>query len=121
MKFTFFLGQLRPPSFHLSSTLLQATPLGAVPGKNGVVTGAVSGGNTASLPVTPSQPLPPPGSSSADVSHIHPGLGTVPGRRFSEQVLHSSTSSFGGGEMEREPSDFDETEPLGRMTSTQVS
>jgi hypothetical protein len=28
------VGELRRPTFHLSSTLLQATPLGHVPGRN---------------------------------------------------------------------------------------
>merc|ERR1719431_2060518 len=44
------LGVLQPPSFHLSSSLLQSTPLGSVPGRNGLVQGAQSRG---SLPTTP--------------------------------------------------------------------
>ena len=95
-------GVLRPPSFHLSSSLLQATPLGSVPGST---RGKVGG----SLPATPSGVG---GGFDAPSAGGHPALGTIPGRRFSEKL-----------EMvpHRESSDFDETEPLGQLTNTQVN
>ena len=95
------VGELRRPTFHLSSTLLQATPLGHVPGRNGL-----SAAGPASLPATPSggpPTVPPLGG--------HPALGTIPGRRFSENIA---------GRTLRESSDYDETEPLGSLTNTQV-
>ena len=70
-------GTLKPPSFHLSSSLLQATPLGCVPGRG-----------PGSLPTTPSAP-PKDGFGAAAAASGHPGLGTLPGRRFSENINHN--------------------------------
>jgi hypothetical protein len=103
------VGELRRPTFHLSSTLLQATPLGQVPGRNGLSGAAAAGGGPASMPATPSGG-PPPGGPF--LSGGHPALGTIPGRRFSENIV---------GRTMREASDYDETEPLGSLTTnTQV-
>jgi len=117
------VGVLKPPSFHLSSSLLQSTPLGSVPGKNGIIPGALSMG---SLPTTPGHQGP---ASLSDFGHVgsqsgtqtpssrrmggHPTLGVIPGRTFTElkapETLHRSGS------------DFDETEPLGRLTTTKLT
>ncbi len=94
------VGELRRPTFHLSSTLLQATPLGHVPGRNGLSASATAAG-PASMPTTPSGAAPPPLGG-------HPAFGTSPGRRFSENIV---------GRNMREASDYDETEPLGSLTT----
>lgn len=117
------VGVLKPPSFHLSSSLLQSTPLGSVPGKNGIIPGALSLG---SLPTTPGHQGP---ASLSDYGHVgsqsgtqtpssrslggHPTLGVIPGRTFTElkapETLHRASS------------DFDETEPLGHLTTTKLT
>ena len=61
-----------------------------------------------SLPATPSGGG---GGFDAPATGGHPALGTIPGRRFSEKIETIS---------HRESSDFDETEPLGQLTNTQV-
>lgn len=74
------IGQLRRPSFHLSTTLLQATPLGVVPGRNGATV----------LP-HPETPV---------------GLGTVPTRRVNAEpgATSSAANRFSGSDFdETEP------------------
>ena len=83
------VGQLKPPSFNISSSLLQSVPLGSVPGK--------------SLPTSPGHKTPATG---------HPSLGKIPGRSFSTTLLPEV------GRGQRQPTDFDETEPLGKVTTT---
>jgi len=97
------VGELRRPTFHLSSTLLQATPLGHVPGRNGLSTAAAAAAS--SLPATPCGGPPPGGPPPLGG---HPALGTIPGRRFNETLA---------GRTLREASDYDETEPLGSLTT----
>ena len=80
--------------------MLQATPLGSVPGSKLGLWGG-------SLPTTPSGG----GRFDAQAVRGHPSLGTIPGRSFSEKIEMVS---------HRESSDFDETEPLGQLTSSQV-
>jgi len=117
------VGVLRPPSFQLSSSLLQSTPLGSVPGKNGLVPGASALG---SQPTTPSHPGPTnltgapqlgtqSGTQTPASKNIggHPTLGVIPGRTFTELKVPDT--------MHRAGSDFDETEPLGRLTTTNLS
>jgi len=113
------MGVLKPPSFHLSSSLLQSTPLGSVPGKNGLVQGAQSLG---SLPTTPGHQGP---ASLTDQGYMrsqsgaqtpssggHPTLGIIPGRTFTGLKAPENVHRAG--------SDFDETEPLGRLTTTNL-
>ena len=116
------VGVLRAPSFHLSSSLLQSTPLGSVPGKNGIVP---EGLNLGSLPTTPGHQGP---GSTSGLGHIksqsgtqtpasrslggHPTLGIIPGRTFSELKAPENVHRAG--------SDFDETEPLGQLTTTNL-
>ena len=64
-------GTLKAPSFQLSSSLLHATPLGSVPGRGG----------TGSLTATPSDPPTMDGFGAG-----HPGLGTLPGKKFNEKL-----------------------------------
>ena len=85
------VGVLRPPAFQLSSTLLQATPLGQVPGH---------------------APEAAPALDPAPESALrgHPGLGSIPGRSISSLKIPDTVRRAG--------SDFDETEPLEPLTMT---
>jgi len=116
------IGVLRAPSFQLSSSLLQSTPLGSVPGKNEIVPGGLKLG---SLPSTPGHQGP---TGLSNLGHIrsqsgtqtpsarsiggHPTLGIIPGKTFSELKAPENIHRAG--------SDFDETEPLGQLTMTNL-
>ena len=107
------MGVLQPPSFHLSSSLLQSTPLGSVPGRNGLVQGAQSHG---SLPTTPGHQAAATRTQSGmqTPSGGHPSLGVIPGRTFTGELRVPESAHRAG-------SDFDETEPLGQLTTTNLT
>jgi len=107
------MGVLQPPSFHLSSSLLQSTPLGSVPGRNGLVQGAQSHG---SLPTTPGHQAAATRTQSGmqTPSGGHPSLGVIPGRTFTGELRVPES-------LHRAGSDFDETEPLGQLTTTNLT
>eukprot|EP00092_Neocalanus_flemingeri_P012790 GFUD01013782.1.p1 GENE.GFUD01013782.1~~GFUD01013782.1.p1 ORF type:complete len:1377 (+),score=309.96 GFUD01013782.1:584-4714(+) len=99
------VGVLKAPSFHLSSSLLQSTPLGTVPGKNGSIHGGHSLG---SVPTTPGASGTQTPSSRKPTGH--PTLGIIPGRTFNELKAPEQVHRAG--------SDYDETEPLGNQLTT---
>ena len=116
------MGQLKPPTFQLSSTLLQSTPLGQVPGQPqepASITGLphpVNRGRPASAPTTPGHydpGLPGSGFQTPASTRGHPGLGVIPGRTISALRIPEL--------LRREGSDFDETEPLEPLTITSSS
>ena len=87
------VGQLRRPSLQLTTSLLQSTPLGQVPGRPSAGLGG------------------------------HPGLGIIPGRSISTSSLHHNdereledptTSRLHQGDL----ADYDETESLDSITFT---
>ena len=90
------VGQLRAPAFQLSSSLLQSTPLGSVPGHRSGSLSSLSAGHGQETPVS--------GLGG------HPGLGLIPGKSISALKLPEL--------FHRESSDFDETEPLEPLTTT---
>ena len=108
------VGQLRPPTFQLSATLLQSTPLGQVPGRPQDPSQDVRRGRpqAASAPTTPGHYDPGlPGSGyQTPASRGHPGLGVIPGKSISALRIPEL--------LRREGSDFDETEPLEPLTLT---
>ena len=96
-------GQLKPPTFQLSSTLLQSTPLGQVPGQP-------QDQEVRGRPQAASAPTTPGHYDSDQTSRGHPGLGIIPGRTISALRIPEL--------LRREGSDFDETEPLESLTIT---
>ena len=108
------VGQLQHPTFQLSSSLLQSTPLGHVPGQS-PDPGHEAGGRpqAASAPTTPGHYDQPPNFASGyqtPAGRGHPGLGVIPGRTISALRIPEL--------LRREGSDFDETEPLEPLTLT---
>ena len=107
------VGQLKPPTFQLSATMLQSTPLGQVPGRPQDPSQEARGRpQAASAPTTPGHYDPGlPGSGyQTPASRGHPGLGVIPGKSISALRIPEL--------LRREGSDFDETEPLEPLTMT---
>jgi len=98
------VGQLKAPTFQLSSTMLQSTPLGQVPGQP----------RHRSVPATPGDQdrdhFNDFASGTQTPGKGHPGLGLIPGKSISALKLPEF--------VHRASSDFDETEPLEPLTMT---
>ena len=91
------VGQLKPPSLNLSSTLFRSTPLGHVPGSS-EQPGHFSQNNEGLV-------------NTVNTVNTHPGLGLIP--------HGGSTASLRGPTII--DSDYDETEPLESLTFNNIS